>query len=154
MSFRLQPLVVTTVKAVFAEYILHLSDPTFLLAFSIKIIILYACLGILMSSIFKTRNQYFKQRSVLFTKSGYTFLFGVLRGTHKKRLQAIMCTFSMSSSLTLPHISDAYVNIGGILISEVLKNVCLVISFSLVKALHKWKIAFFPFATKVEVPSL
>ena len=62
---------------------------------SIKIIILYACLGILMSSIFETRNQYFKHRSVLFTKSGYrpsssyTILFGVLRGTPKKRLQAI-----------------------------------------------------------------
>ena len=42
----------------------------------------------------------------------------------------------MLPSLSVPHISDAYISIGWILILTIFKNVCLVVFFNRIKASH------------------
>ena len=98
---------------------------------SLLICMWQACFGNLFSFICSSLNQYLTARIHEFTNKGclprspYTILSGVFNGTFKKRLQAKVWTFSMTSMRWRPHTSEPYRTIGWICTSNILKKKCL-----------------------------
>ena len=86
--------------------------------------IVNACFGNLVMGIFRTFSQYLSELIVLSMYNGYrpvspyTVWFGVLLLTHNTLLQAKRCADSMTDTLAVPHISDAYNSIGLICASK------------------------------------
>ena len=71
---------------------------------------------------------------------------GVFSGTPKKRLQTRVCTFSTTPTHWRPHTSQPYRAIGWICASNILKEVCFVISLKLRKTRTQSHVAFFTFS--------
>ena len=85
-------------------------------------------LGNLVKGMFRSFSQYLRELIVLSMYSGYrpvspyTMWFGVLLPTRNGLLQAKRCADSMTDTLAVPHISDAYNSIGLICASKSWKN--------------------------------
>ena len=94
--------------------------------------IVKACFGNLVMDIFRTFSQDLRELIVLSMYNGYqpvspyTMWFGVLLLTHNSLLQAKRCADSMTDTLAVPHISDAYNSIGLICASKSWKKHCCI----------------------------
>ena len=81
---------------------------------------------------FRTFIQYLRELVVLSMYNGYrpvspyTMWFGVLLLTYNSLLQAKRCADSMTDTLAVPHISDAYNSIGLICASKSWKKHCCI----------------------------
>ena len=90
--------------------------------------IVNVCFGNLVMGIFRTFSQYLRELIVLSMCNGYrpvspfTMWLGVFLLTHNSLLQAKKCADSMTDTLAVPHISDAYNSIGLICASKSWKN--------------------------------
>ena len=94
--------------------------------------IVNVCFGNLVMGICHTFNQYLRELIVLSMYNGYrpvspyTMWFGVLLLTYNSLLQAKRCADSMTDTLAVPYISDAYNSIGLICASKSWKKHCCV----------------------------
>ena len=88
------------------------------------------------------------------SNSPKAILFGVVIGRPRNLLQDIIWILSIESSFVSPHTSEAYVSIGMILASMIIKQVSLVTYFHFISNLLKQPFAFLAFCVIMQVPIL